>query len=279
MLIRTLFTSMALVCTSQAHAGIIEKWVGYLWTSEPEKAPTVKLLITHDQPGVVLEVKGKYHLYDPNDNQHFGTRFIGKRKYIQAEADGLQWGEEFPGIHQIKIVPDDYNTVTVIDGVEYDGDMYVYDVGGTLSIVNEVDLEKYLNTTLSPQFGENVPEEALAAVAITDRTNAYYLTKNAKSSYWDLDAKATQYDGVNSTKSPVQQAVKSTRYMVMLKDGEPFPAAWGSATGGSNPKDQKVFSRISLYEAEQMAKSGMHAAQILQKAFPGTTLELMYTSK
>ena len=41
--------------------------------------------------------------------------------------------------------------------------------------------------------------------------------------------------------------------------------------------DQSKMSDISLVDAEDMAKHGEHAAQILSKAFPGMTLMLMYS--
>ena len=36
-------------------------------------------------------------------------------------------------------------------------------------------------------------------------------------------------------------------------------------------------SQISLAEAVEMAKQGAHAANILEKAFPRTTIQLIYT--
>src|SRR5437588_276475 len=95
-------------------------------------APSIKVLLDHNRPGVVVEVKGEYKLYDPRTNEHMSTRFIGKRKYFQALKDGLQWGEEFPGLHQIKIEPSTAATTIIADGLEYRGSIYLYGIEGRL---------------------------------------------------------------------------------------------------------------------------------------------------
>ncbi len=140
----------------------------------PEKTtyPTIKVLLTHDQESVLVEVKGKYNLYDPRTGQLMSSRFKGKRRTLQATRQGLVWGEEFPGVHQMAIVPDDYNTKINVDGIDYYGSVYVYDVGGLISVVNDIHVEDYLDSLMSPMFQSEMPSELLEALAITARTNA-----------------------------------------------------------------------------------------------------------
>ncbi|KAF3363100.1 hypothetical protein PHSC3_000285 [Chlamydiales bacterium STE3] len=64
----------------------------------------------------------------------------------------------------------------------------------------------------------------------------------------------------------------------MQKEGVLFPAVWGTATGGKMNREKVTFSRITLFEAEEMAKKGDNAAKILEKAFPEAKLRLIYTS-
>lgn len=245
--------------------------------------PSIRVLLAHDKPGAVLEVKGKYSIYDPLTNSHISTRFIGKRKYLQALRDGLQWGEAFPGVYQILIMPESEDTTTLVDGIEYKGAIYVYDVAGMISIVNAVDIEDYINTQLTAQSRDALPDEALAALAITARTNAYYLSTNPKSQYWAVDATQVGYQGhaITSRNSPVEKAINSTRYMIMSQSSSnedmamPFPAIWANGSKPANPQTV-VESKIPFNDAVAMAKKGDHAAQILGKAFPDTTIMLMY---
>lgn len=287
MIRRLLMIAFALLCYQPlSQAGVLDDWVSALWKTEKPQPPSIKVLIVHDKPGVVMEVKGKYKIYDPHANAYLSTRFIGKRKFIQAVKDGLKWGEEFPGIHQIKIVPDDQKTTTIVDGIEYQGTIYVYDIGGTISIVNEIDIEDYLTSVLETQFDDNLSPEAFAAIAITARTNAYYQAMNPKNTFWAVDAASVEYEGYALTRriSSIVKAINATKYMVMTlpeegtRKGVPFPAQWGSVVGGAKSTGNLVLSKITLYQAEDMAKAGDHAAQVLAKAFPGTQIVLMYSS-
>ena len=214
------------------------------------------------------------------------TRFVGKRKFIQAVHDGIKWGEEFPGLFQLVIIPDEKSTTTVVDGIEYTGPIFVYDIGGSISIVNEVSIEDFLSSTLANAYKSDTSKEYLAAVAIAARTATDYLSKNPKSPYFAVDGRAAGYEGkaVINNDSEIEQAIHDTRYMVMTTavPGETslntFPAYW-TAPQGLTAQGQEVLSKISQVDAMNMAKKGDNAAQILGKAFPGTTIELIHYEK
>jgi stage II sporulation protein D len=278
MILRMLMVLLALFpFTSSLEAGVFD-WFGKKTQPQP---PKIKILIVHDKPEVILEVKGKYHLFDPNKNEHISTRFVGKRKLVQPISGGLKWGEEFPGLHQIMIAPSP-TTTTVVDGVEYQGGIYVYDIGGSISVVNELDIEDYLSSMLIPRYQEPLPEEVLSAIAIAARTNAYFQALNPKNQYWALDGTKIGYHGlvIPNQESEMAKSIDATHYMVMSRTGlyegtvTPFLAQWDSVPSLPS-KDQPVQAKISLAEAERFASQGEHAAQILAKAFPGTTIQLM----
>ncbi|MCB1119781.1 MAG: hypothetical protein KDK65_07465, partial [Chlamydiia bacterium] len=94
------------------------------------KEPMIKVLIAHDVSGVVLEAKGRYQIYDPHTKEFVVKRAQGKRKLIQPLKEGLKWGEAFPDLYQLVFVPDSEKTTFLVDGVEYQGNVYVYDIGG-----------------------------------------------------------------------------------------------------------------------------------------------------
>lgn len=284
MIFRMLFLLLAFIpLTMPLQAGWLDSITGYFTKAAPAAPPKIKVLIVHDQPGVVLEVKGKYKIFDPYTKDHLTTRFVGKRKFIQAVRDGIKWGEEFPGIHQLVIVPDDKNTTTIVDGIEYRGSIYVYDVDGTISVVNETFIEDYLASTLALRYREPMSDEALAAIVIAARTTAYYQAENPKSEFWSADGRQVDYQGYAATRqqSGIEQAISATRYMVMssmsARFGEavPFIADW-KKDGQPKSAAQAVVSQISLAQVSELAQKGEHAAQILAKAFPGTKIELIH---
>ena len=264
---------------TQAEEGIWSTITSFFKKPAPLIPPMIRVLIVNDKPGVVLEVKGKYKIYDPFLRGHISTRFIGKRKFIQAVQDGLKWGEEFPGLHQIKIVPDHPNTTTLVDGIEYRGSIYVYDIGGAISIVNEVYVEDYLNSILALKYPTPMPTETEAAIAITARTNAYYQVEHPRNKFWDVDGNQVDYQGyaVTLRSSGINEAIQATRYMVMSRQSEetgkpgPFLGQWNEQEGSS----QGALARISILQAMEMADNGDNAAKILARAFPGSTIHLI----
>lgn len=286
MVIRILFCLLALMpftATTTVEAGWFDTFMGYFKRSGPTAPPKIKVLIVHDEVGVVLEVKGKYKILDPHTFEHLSTRYTGKRKFIQAVRDGIKWGEEFPGVYQILIVPDEASTTTVVDGIEYRGPIYVYDIGGTISVVNEILIEDFLASTLSTRYREEGPDEALAAAAIVARTAAYYRIENPKSQYWSLDGRQAGYQGYASVnpQSAIDKAIRATRYMVMSNGAPnsgqtvPFLASW-KPSSPTNISAQEIVGRITFSEAEDFAKKGENAAQILARAYPGVKIDLIH---
>jgi stage II sporulation protein D len=285
MILKTLLLFLALLpFSSPLQAGVWDNITGYFKGSNRPEPPTIRILLLHDVEGAKLEVRGKYRLFDPYTDSHLSTRFTGKSRYIQAVSDGLKWGESFPGLYQIKIKPDDASTTTLINNHEYEGLIYVYDIGGTISIVNQIPVEDYVRSVLIPYQNQYLEPETLAALAIVARTNAYFQAANPKNTYWAIDAEKVGYQGSIPGSYAVDDAVKLTRYMIMSRTGvyegiaTPFAAQFDALSGKQSSKDAEV-SKISLAEANAMAQSGAHAAQILAKAFPGTTIMLMEYSK
>lgn len=261
-----------LACGS-IQAGFLNNLVNSFTKSSEPVDPNVGVLITHDVPGVVLEVKGKYRIYDPLTQDFISTRFVGKRKFVQAYSDGIKWGEEFPSVHQIQIVPEDSRTSTLVDGIEYSGVITVYDIGGTISIVNDVPSDEYLKAILNPYYAE-MPEELAAAYVIAERTNVLYQLQNSPSRFFTVDKDNVNYRGkaVAIRGDGFSPAISATRNMVMTKNQAPF--AVNLYANKADPAARPSLGNLSYDQALELANRGNHAAQILNKAFPGSTVSL-----
>lgn len=281
MIVKTLLIFLTLLpLTSNLQAGVWDDITGYFKSETRPEPPNIRVLLIHDAEGANLQIQGRYSLYDPYTNSHISTRFAGKSKYIQALGDGLKWGESFPGLYQLKIEPDEPTTVVSINGSEYENSIYVYDIGGAISIVNQIPVESYVRSILINHQNQNLELETLASLAIVARTNAYFQAVNPKNTYWAVDAQKVGFQGRLSANNSLDRAVNQTRYMIMSRTGvyegvaTPFAGQFGSLLPGQSAKDVQL-SRITLEEANGMAKNGEHAAQILAKAFPGSTIMLM----
>jgi stage II sporulation protein D len=269
MFTRILFILLStLSIVSSAQAGMWENFRDSFW--KRPQSPKIKVLIVHDSEGIVLEVKGKYNIYDPYQKSLLAARFSGKGNYIQPLLRGLKWGEEFPGIYQILIVPDAPQITTVVDGIEYRGLMYVYDIGGKISVVNEVDIEDYLSSVLALQLKGPLSEEAMAALAIIERTNALYQSTSRSNPFWHVKAQEVGYEGhaVTGRISGIDSALASTRYMVMSRSSSGSSSLAPFPTNLENKKDS------ALANAEAMASKGSNAAEILSKMFPNTSIQM-----
>lgn len=270
---------IGIFCTS-LQAGVLDYFKG----QRRATPPTILVLVVHDVKGANLQVRGRYSLYDPHENKHMSSRFAGKTRAIEAAPGGLKWGEMFPGLYQLQIDPKDSSTVYAIDDKDFGGTLYIYDIGGTISIVDQISVEDYVRSTMATYQGQNLEAEVLAALAIIARTNAYYLNANPRTKFWTVDGQKVGFNGIVNPNPPTDEAVRQTRFMIMSRTGvyekvaTPFAAQFGDFPTGLPPKELEV-SKISVEEANAMAQKGEHAAQILNKAFPGVNIMLMQYSQ
>lgn len=214
--------------------------------SQNEKPATIKVLIGTLQDKMLLESKGQFHMYNPLTGLPITTGILSKRGWIRSSENGLVWGEILPGMHQIRIVPSTAQGSVLVNGIEYRGCIEIYDMKGKLHVVNEVDIERYLKSTLPEQIAsDGYDDEVIDAIAITARTHAYYLATRKSSAYWHVDAKDVGYQGYALTHQDValDRAINNTRFMVMTYQGEPFPAMWTQDSAGKTANYATVYRK------------------------------------
>ncbi len=282
---------LALVATttffSPLGAGVVDSMKNVFAQKAQIQPVTIRVLIARDEPGVILETKGKYKILNPLTKEVIATRLVGKRKFMQCAKEGLKWGEEFPFTHQLLFVPEATSGVAtmIVNGKEYRGVVYVYNVNGKVSVVNEVALEDYISSVMPLKVKLGMPDECLAALVIAERTKAYYQAINPLSTYFAVDADVVGYHGfaVSQSKKPegLDQAIELTKNMVMSKTAAyegiitPIPAYWSQELAKHETKESAEIAKIAFQEVEELAKQGQHAAQILAKAFPQTSIQVI----
>ncbi len=213
--------------------------------SQKEKPATIKVLISKLQDKVLLEAKGKFHVYNPLTSLHLSNHVFTKKGWVKPSERGIVWGDAFPGIYQIRLVPVDAKSTVLVNGIEYRGCVELYDIKGKLFVVNEVDIERYLKSVMTAQFPAEMDEEVMDAIAISARTNAYYLVYRKPTAYWHVDAKDVGYEGyaVTLQNLHVDRAINNTRHMVMTFNGQTFPAAWTKDSAGQTTDFATVFRK------------------------------------
>jgi stage II sporulation protein D len=212
--------------------------------SQKAKPATIKILISKQREKIFVEAKGHHFIYNPL-NELLLSEESSTKHWLSTGERGLSWGALFPSIFQIRIVPADSQSTILVDGIEYRGCVEIYDLNGKVYAVNEVDVERYLKSILTAQFTADMDEEVMDAVAITARTNAYYLASRKPEAYWHVDSQDVSYQGhaVTLQDLDVDRAINNTRHMVMLYKGAPFPTAWTKDSAGKTADYATIFRK------------------------------------
>ncbi len=213
--------------------------------SQKAKPATIKVLISRQKDNVLLEVKGRYLVYDPITGFELATGISSKRAMVLPNESGIHWKEAFPGVGQIRIVPGDSQSTILVDGIEYKGCVELYDVEGKINVVNEVDVERYLKSVLSSQFSQELDEDVMDAIAIVARTNAYFLVNRKPDAYYHVEAQEVGYQGyaLSLQNMHLDKAINSTRHVVLTYHDQPFAATWTNDSAGKTADYAAIFRK------------------------------------
>lgn len=214
-------------------------------SEEEEKVATIRLLLEKSSEGFLLEARGPYAVYNPENGKKVSSGLWGKRFYLHPHSEGIKWGENFLGIFQLQIVPTSPTTSFLINGVQHQGSLEIYHVEGKLHLINELSIESYIKATLSDQLDDSLPQTTLDALAICARTNAYYRALSQAGAFYHLSAEEVGYagSGLMFQKAEVDRAVDNTRYLIMLFEGKPFPCTWSENSLGKTASYSAIFRK------------------------------------
>lgn len=209
------------------------------------KPATLKILLLTDVEGSLLETQGSFEVLNPENSKRLSFGHKGKRFYIHGTKEGIKWGESFLGIYQIQIVPTSPHTTFLINGIQYKGSLFIYQIEDKLSFINELDVENYLKATLPDQITFDLPPTVLDSLAIIARTDAYYAASTHQGAFWHLkdDSYACHGVGLLHENLVVERAIDNTRYLVMTYENKPFPSSWTEHCGGKTANYQNMFRK------------------------------------
>ncbi len=229
-----------------SHAGLSER--SFFGMKKKSKPATIKILLSKNSEGALVEVKGSYKVIDPKTNHKLSSGYKGKRYYAYPHKKGIKWGEDFIGTYQIRILPTNSDTTIFVDGIQYKGCIDIYHVEGSLRIVNEVDIENYLKSMMTFQFTDEYPQSVMDAIAIVERTHAYYTALFNNDAFWHLNAQEIGYYGygITLTNLATDRAVERTRHLVMTYEEQPFPTMSTTNCAGKTASFQNIYRKNTL---------------------------------
>lgn len=142
------------------------------------------------------------------------------------------------------------NSPVSLDGKRYRGLIeFIPGSKGTMTAVNELDLEEYLYGVLPKEMPAGWPIEALKAQAVAARTYAVYNLCKWEKSGFDLCAGSADqyYGGYDEEMASTNEAVDETRGEIALYEGKPIIAFYHSDSGGITEDNADVSEKEFPY--------------------------------
>jgi stage II sporulation protein D len=122
-----------------------------------------------------------------------------------------------------------------VGGHPYRGSLTVLSDGTKLQIVNDVQLESYVDGVVGEEVSAAWPQAALEAQAIAARSYALsQLARTGAASPFDLyaDGRSQVYGGIDAESPAITQAATATARRVVLYDGAVATTYFSSSSGG-----------------------------------------------
>lgn len=180
-------------------------------------------------------------------------------------------------------------------GKWYRGEFILCNHSGALSIINNVNIEDYIKGVVPSEMPSGWCFEAHKAQAIAARS--YALANMGKRASCGYDLKDTPedqaYNGASAESVRTNQAVEDTKGIVLIYNLKIIPAYYSASAGGQTVKSSDVWMKnlpylqsvpsfddnvkknghgvgMSQHGANNLAKNGYNAYQILQYFYKGT---------
>lgn len=254
----------------------------------PGYAIKIGLLTQVDEAGVGVNVNGR--MIDVYTNKTVCTAdamkgyvLVPYNNEIAVKAGGKAYTL---GTGTIVLRPDNDGYVSA-KGKWYHGKLLIKNMGGKLTVINDIDLENYIKGVVPSEMPASWEYEALKAQAIASRSFALAnLGKQAKYGYDLKDNTDDQaYGGASSETNITNRAVEETHGLVLTYDMKIISAYYSASAGGMTSNsvwggyapylhsvpsfDDAVGKKghgvgMSQHGANNLAKQGYNAYQILQ---------------
>lgn len=151
----------------------------------------------------------------------------------------------------VRPVCEQTDAVTWFAGHRYYGDFaYAMLGGGKITVINAVDMEKYVMGVCSREMSPSWSLEALKAQAVAARTYAARNLKNSLYYYncgFDVtgDTYSQAYSGCDAVGSRIERAVEETENEYLTWDGGLCDAQYFSSDGGATEDNKNVYGNSS----------------------------------
>ncbi len=220
--------------------------------AQPASAESIRVLLVQDAPFIDVRSDGLLALVTETGD----TKTVHAPIHLTARADGLHVdGRRIPG-GQVLIRSLRNNLALVVGKyggaasapLPISGVVRVARKGHAISVVNQVDLEEYVKGVVPSEVSSAWHPEMLKVQAVAARTYALY--NKMLSAARDFDVMATiqdqVYRGRTGVDQRVEEAVESTRGIVVTHQQAPIYAAFSSTAAGPTEDAVNVWANKDL---------------------------------
>lgn len=175
-----------------------------------------------------------------------GTKMAGEQMTLRAGDHDLKlWlPRASNGTHGVVVPSADERGALHVSGL-----VHIVRRGKGLLVINQVDLEEYVKGVVPAEVNSTWHAEMLKVQAVAARTYALYQHMLSASRDYDVAASIQDqvYRGRQGVDARVQEAVESTRGLVVTHEGAPIYAAFSSTAAGITEDAMVVWSKDLPY--------------------------------
>ncbi len=207
-------------------------------------APTIRVRLDVPEGGVRVAVSDKYQVYDLQTRRLADAGLELSTRGIAASEGRVLLGGRSLDSGRVVLVPRKSGAVALLVPKQggraeeirhYHGNLRFFADGGKLTVVNVLDIERYLVSVVGKELPRRWHMECLKAQAIAARSYALYQMQTAgRGRAFDVyDSQRSQvYGGAGAETAGAREAVEATRGVVLAYRGRIIEAFFHSTCGG-----------------------------------------------
>ena len=206
-------------------------------------AKKIRVLIHPDQDHISVNAFDKVKAFNYRNRKFIRIFPEGIPITCRSSPLGIEIGE-----HDIKtdlILLATYNQSALrVEDRWYRGEIIIHKKKNfRLEIINELDLELYLQGIMKQEISPQWPEAALKAQAIVARSYALFEKQRNLDSLYDLKSttESQAYLGIDGEDPLTNQAIEDTRDLILTVDGKPLSAFYHACCGGHTGSAHNIF--------------------------------------
>ncbi|MCD8378322.1 MAG: SpoIID/LytB domain-containing protein [Candidatus Gastranaerophilales bacterium] len=253
----------------------------------------IKIGLSVKEPSVMISASDEAQIIDVKTNKQvciihkmlmYEVTPIGDKSMIVRS----NYGQCTIYTNDVVLKPLDTNACVYTKGKWYRGILRIQNTDNTLTVINDICMENYIQGVLSSEMPSSWDMEALKAQAIAARTYAVAnYGKHCQEGFDLVDTQMDQvYNGIEAETENSNKAVLETEGIIMIYNNKPITAMYSSSAGGQTHSaleawgnnipylqsvpsyDDNVKSAghgvgMTQHGAKNLAKMGNNAYQIL----------------